>query len=143
MDQINNIVISAIDGDKDTVTNLVNDILAQRATQALANYSTVEEEVSELDESEQLDELSKDTLKSYLKKAPATLYSKGMENGKKHAQADEIDRFTNRNGGLGGYKVGDELKSKAGVDSKETEKIRTKAFLRNKSIGKAVDKLTK
>lgn len=93
-------------------------------------------------EEEQLDELSKGTLGSYIKKASNDLANKGAALGKKQADADEVDRYTNRH--MPNQSDERERMRKAvGASHDDINKVRSGAIKRNKNIGKAVDRLSK
>lgn len=93
---------------------------------AKKNNPTYEEKVKKLSESvEQLDELSKDTLKSYIKKAGPDAINRASDGAYKLANADTEDSFHNDDGS---------------VDN--GEKDDTKAVRRINGINTAVDKLT-
>jgi hypothetical protein len=93
-------------------------------------------------EEEQLDELSKGTLGSYIKKASNDLANKGAALGKKQADADEVDRYTNRH--MPNQSDARETMRKAvGAGHDDINKVRSGAIKRNKNIGKAVDRLSK
>jgi hypothetical protein len=98
-----------------------------------------------VDESEHLDELSPDTLKSYTKKAANSAVNKGFDLGKKQADADEVDRYTNRHFPKGVDQFGQRelMRKAAGADYDDINKTRSKAAKRVAGIGKAVDRLTK
>jgi len=94
------------------------------------------------EEVEQLDELSKGTLGSYIKKASNDLANKGAALGKKQADADEVDRYTNRH--MPNQSDERERMRKAvGASHDDINKVRSGAIKRNKNIGKAVDRLSK
>lgn len=91
---------------------------------------------------EELDELSKGTLGSYIKKASNDLANKGAALGKKQADADEVDRYTNRH--MPNQSDERERMRKAvGASHDDINKVRSGAIKRNKNIGKAVDRLSK
>ena len=94
------------------------------------------------EEFEQLDELSKDTLKSYVKKAAHSAVNKGAEFGSRHAAADEVDRFTNRHMS-DKFANQDKMKAMVGASRKEVQAPLDKANKRVGGIKQAVDKLTK
>jgi hypothetical protein len=94
------------------------------------------------EEVESLDELSKGTLSSYVKKAANSLANKGAEIGKKTADADEVDRYTNRHM----PNQSDErerMKKAVGADHESINKTRYGAIKRSKGIAKAADRLAK
>jgi len=91
---------------------------------------------------EQIDELSKDTLKSYVKKAAHSASNTGAEFGSRHAAGQEVERFANRHMA---DKFGnqDKMKAMVGASQKEVEAAREKSMKRVSGIKQAVDKLTK
>lgn len=94
------------------------------------------------EETEQLDEISKKTLSSYVKKAASDLANKGASIAKKQSDADEVDRYTNRHM----PNQSDErerMKKAVGADHETINKTRYGAIKRNKGISKAVDRLAK
>jgi len=90
---------------------------------------------------DQLDELSKTTLGSYVKKAQASAIVTASNLGNKVSQSDEIDRFTNRHM-KDKFKKQDELKKHLGVSSKEMEDDRVVIRKRVRGTERAVTKLT-
>ena len=98
------------------------------------------------EEFEQLDELSKKTLGSYVKKAANDMAISHANRMVKSAEADEVDRFMNRNTAAG-YKekhgVTDNLKKALGADSASVSKHMYRSVKRSKGINTAVKKLTK
>jgi hypothetical protein len=92
------------------------------------------------EEVEDLEELSKGTLGSYIKKAAGSAANKGMEHGTKKAEAEEMDRMMNRHMSFSDKdKVRDIMKT----TTKEVEKPREKAMRRLQGIDRAVKKITK
>ena len=87
---------------------------------------------------EQVDELSKGTLGSYVKKASQSAADHGMQAGRKQAERDEVDRSTNRHGNVDRDAVHKAMKTTQS-DIKQPEK---KAAKRLKGINTAVKKLT-
>lgn len=94
----------------------------------------------DLDEAEELDELSKKTLGSYIKKASDSAASKGMEYGAKKAQSDEMDRMMNRHMS---YSDKDKVRSIMKTTSADVNAPREKAARRLQGIDRAADRLTK
>lgn len=89
---------------------------------------------------EQIDELSKATLKSYVKKASHDAAVKGVDHGIKKAERDEMDRNLNRHMSFSDKdKIHDIMKTTL----KDVDAPREKAAKRLRGISKAVDKLTK
>ena len=100
------------------------------------------EEVAETEvvEEEQIDELSKSTLGSYIKKAATSAANKGMEHGQKKAERDEVDRMTNRHMSFGDK---DKIHQTLKTTHRDVEEPREKAGKRIAGINKAVSKLAK
>ncbi len=95
------------------------------------------------EEVEALDELSKNTLGSYVKKASQHSAEVAHAMGKQKADRDDVARFTNRNGMANKQKVRDDLEKSLGADY-ETERKNRKTFnKRSTGIDRAVDKLSK
>jgi len=93
-----------------------------------------------LAEEEQIDELSRKTLSSYVKKAASSAADKGMEHGAKKAEADEMDRVMNRHMSFGDKdKVRDIMKT----TSRDVNKPREKAMRRLQGIDRAANRLAK
>lgn len=98
------------------------------------------------EEFEQLDELSKKTLGSYVTKAAHNMAVNHGARMTKSAEADEVDRFMNRNipGGMQPkYKAVDDMKKTLGADNKSIMDLHFKIGKRAKGIDTAVKKLTK
>lgn len=89
-----------------------------------------------------LSELSKKTLASYTRKAANDVGNKGVEIGKKDADADEVDRMTNRHM-PDKHKVRDNMKKALGADHETIGKIRRKAGTRLQGIDRATARLEK
>ena len=89
---------------------------------------------------EQVDELSRNTLGSYVKKASISAADKGVEHGTKKAERDEMDRVMNRHMG---FTDKDKVHGIMKTTYRDYEKPREKAARRLHGIGKAVDKLTR
>jgi len=92
---------------------------------------------------EQLDELSKNTLGSYVKKAANDMGNRGAALAHKQASAAEVDRMTNRNDIKDKFDAQDKMKAALGADSKSQQKDYDKIGKRQSGISKAVTKLTK
>lgn len=91
---------------------------------------------------DQIDELSKKTLGSYVKKASQHSADIAHAMGQNRATRDDVARFTNRNM-PGQHKVRDELEKTLGADA-DTERKNRKTFnKRSTGIDRAVDKLSK
>jgi len=99
-----------------------------------------EEDMKE--EAEQIDELKKSTLASYVKKASGNVGMLGMNIGRKEADADEVDRMTNRHM-PDKYNARDSMKKALGADSDTIRKVRNKAGNRIQGIERASDRLSK
>jgi hypothetical protein len=92
------------------------------------------------EEVEEIDELSKSTLGSYIKKAATSAANKGMEHGTKKAERDEVDRMTNRHMSFGDK---DKIHQTLKTTNRDVEAPREKAGKRIAGINTAVKKLTK
>jgi hypothetical protein len=92
------------------------------------------------EEVEEIDELSRKTLGSYVKKASTSAANKASEYGTKKAEADEMDRMMNRHMS---YSDKDKVRDIMKTNVKDYEKPREKAGRRIKGINRAVDKLTR
>ena len=102
----------------------------------LRKEDTVDEQV------EELDELSKATLGSYVNKAASSLSKASHDLGDKRAQAHEVDRFTNRHMD-DKYNAQDKMKDQIGVGYKAQSKDVSTIVKRTKGIANAAGKLTK
>jgi hypothetical protein len=92
------------------------------------------------EEVENIDELSKGTLASYVKKAVPSAIQHGIKHGEKKAERDEQDRNMNRHMSFSDKdKVHDIMKT----TYKDVEKPRQKAMRRLQGIDRAVGKITK
>jgi hypothetical protein len=91
---------------------------------------------------EQLDELSKGTLGSYVKKAASSLSKASHDLGDKRAQSAEVDRFTNRHM-PDKYNAQDKMKDNLGVGHNAQSKDVSTIVKRTKGITSATNKLTK
>ena len=91
------------------------------------------------EEVEQVDELSKGTLGSYVKKASQSAADHGMQAGRKQAERDEVDRSTNRHGDVDKDAVHKAMKT----THSDVKKPEQKAAKRLKGINTAVKKMTK
>ena len=94
------------------------------------------------EEVEELDELSKTTLGSYVKKASNSLSKASHDLGDKRAQSAEVDRFTNRHMG-DKFRVQGKMKDDLGIGNKAQEKDLNTVLKRTRGITKAANKLTK
>ena len=104
-------------------------------------FASLDKHLSSLKE-ESLDELSKSTLGSYVKKASSDMANKGAAIAKKQADADEVDRYTNRHMS-GQSDARDSMRKAVGASQDDINKVRSGAIKRTKNISKAVDRLTK
>ena len=91
---------------------------------------------------EQLDELSKNTLGSYVRKAATSLSKASQDLGDKRAQSAEVDRFTNRHM-PDKFNAQDKMKDHLGVGHKAQEKDLKTVLNRHAGIRLAANKLTK
>jgi len=103
-----------------------------------ASYSM--NEGSGAEDVEQIDELSKATLGSYIKKASTSAASKAVEYGTKKTERDEVDRMTNRHMR---YDDKEKIHKALNTTSSDVEAPRRKAAKRLGGINRAVTKLTK
>ncbi len=94
--------------------------------------SLSEEEINTLLEDEQLDELSKKTLGSYIKKASKSLSDKNYRQGRLHDNTHKWE-----------YAKSKKSEEKHEPAAKEYFKLQHKVDKREKSIAKAADKLAK
>ena len=92
------------------------------------------------EEVEQIDELKKSTLASYVSKAADNAASKAVEYGAKKAQSDEMDRMMNRHMS---YSDKDKVRGIMGTTSKDVNAPREKAAKRLAGISMAAKKLAK
>ena len=97
-----------------------------------------EEDMKE--EVEELDELSKKTLGSYISKASDNATVHGMKYGEKKAQSDEMDRMMNRHMS---YSDKDQVRKIMKTTSDDVDAPRRKAAKRLKGIDLAVKKISK
>lgn len=95
------------------------------------------------EEVEQVDELKKATLASYVNKAALSAADSYGKKRAGEAGADEIDRFTNRLGAIGDMKHRESLKKMSGVDQDSLNKHHTKTSLRLRGIKRATARLAK
>lgn len=102
--------------------------------QMVGNAKLTKEEI------EALDELSKATLKSYVKKASHDATSKGIDHGIKRAERDEMDRTLNRHMS---FKDKDKIHDIMKTTRRDVDSPREKALKRLHGISRAVDKLTR
>lgn len=89
---------------------------------------------------DQIDELSKKTLGSYIKKASDNAATHAVKYGEKKAQSDEMDRMMNRHMS---YSDKDQVRKIMKTTNDDVEAPRYKAAKRLKGIDRATDKLSK
>jgi hypothetical protein len=107
----------------------------------LSDYTVEElEAFMQSEEFEQLDELKKSTLASYVSKAADNAAMHGIKYGEKKAQSDEMDRMMNRHMS---YADKDKVRQIMKTTSKDIDSPREKAAKRLKGIDLAVKKLSK
>ena len=106
----------------------------------LALESKVDEDMSE--EVEELDELSKKTLGSYVRKAADSMGNAAHSLGKKSERSDEVDRMTNRHM-PDKYNVRDNMKKALDADEKSQRKDREVIGKRMYGIKQATSRLSK
>jgi hypothetical protein len=107
----------------------------------LSDYTVEElEDFMMSEDFEQLDELSRKTLASYVDKASDSAASKGMEYGQKKAQSDEMDRMMNRHMSFADK---DKVRQIMKTTVKDVEAPREKAARRLQGIGRAAKRLAK
>ncbi len=107
--------------------------------EAKASEDDEDEDEEDEDEEDQLDELSKKTLGSYVKKASDNAASHAVKYGEKKAQSDEMDRLMNRHMS---YSDKDKVRGIMKTTSSDVEAPREKAAKRLKGIERATDKLS-
>jgi hypothetical protein len=107
----------------------------------LSDYTTEElEDFMMSEDFEQLDEISKKTLASYVSKAADNAASHGIKYGEKRAHSDEMDRMMNRHMS---YSDKDKVRQIMKTTSNDIEAPREKAAKRLKGIDMAVKKLSR
>jgi hypothetical protein len=106
----------------------------------LALESKVDEDMSE--EVEELDELKKSTLASYVRKASDSMGNAAHSLGKKSERSDEVDRMTNRHM-PDKYNVRDNMKKALDADEKSQRKDREVIGKRITGISQATKRLSK
>ena len=99
-----------------------------------------EEDDMKKEEVEQIDELKKSTLASYVSKAADNAASKAVEYGAKKAQSDEMDRMMNRHMS---YSDKDKVRGIMGTTSKDVNAPHEKAAKRLAGISMAAKKLAR
>lgn len=88
----------------------------------------------------QIDELSKSTLASYIKKAAPSAIQHGIKHGEKKAERDEMDRVMNRHMS---FSDKDKVHATMKTTSADVDKPREKALRRNQGIIRATNRLAK
>lgn len=106
----------------------------------LALESKMDEDMSE--EVEELDELKKSTLASYVRKASDSMGNAAHSLGKKSERSDEVDRMTNRHM-PDKYNVRDNMKKALDADEKSQRKDREVIGKRMYGIRQATSRLSK
>jgi hypothetical protein len=106
----------------------------------LALEAKMNEDVSE--EVEELDELKKSTLASYVRKASDSMGNAAHSLGKKSERSDEVDRMTNRHM-PDKYNVRDNMKKALDADEKSQRKDREVIGKRMYGIRQATSRLSK
>lgn len=134
------------------ITNLLEALLKENSNQfsevfeeLMAEKLTVkvEETLQEHFEADaELFELSKKTLGSYTRNAASSMGNAAHDLGQKKAEADEVDRMTNRNM-KNKYIAQDSIKKSLEVDDDSQSKLRRTIGKRLKGIDKATARLTK
>ena len=104
------------------------------------NEDDDEDEDMKKEEVEQIDELKKSTLASYVSKAADNAAMHGIKYGEKKAQSDEMDRMMNRHMS---YADKDKVRQIMKTTSSDVDAPREKAAKRLKGIDLAVKKLSK
>jgi hypothetical protein len=97
-------------------------------------------EVKMSEEAEELDELKKSTLASYVSKAADNAASNAIKYGEKKAQSDEMDRMMNRHMS---YDDKDKMRSIMKTTNKDVNAPREKAAKRLAGVDLAIKKLTR
>lgn len=138
MTRIIDIIEQAENGDIVSFEQTFQEIMTENVGELLDDLreSAFSEDLEDLDE-DQLDELSKKTLGSYIGKAASSYGGIGYDIGHKNAQSDEIDRHMNDK-----HNFNKTMKKMVNVDSKSISKIRDKGKVRLHGINTAVKKLT-
>lgn len=113
---------------------------AYSATRRLAKEDV--EEFLQSEEFQALDELSKTTLGAYVKKAANNMAVTHASKVSKDAEAEEVDRFTNRHM-KNKFANQDKIKDMVGASQSERDELHRKTMKRMSGIGKATDRITK
>lgn len=114
----------------------------KHSDRANKRYFGIDKAVDKLakEEFEQIDELSKSTLGSYIKKASPSAIMHGIKHGEKKAERDEMDRVMNRHMS---FSDKDKVHATMKTTHADVDKPREKALRRNQGIIRATNRLTK
>lgn len=156
---IKDLIAAAYNKDATSFESAFQSIMQDKVAAAVESAFTVEEVEEELDEAkksekdkeeededemcedvDQIDELSKKTLGSYVKKASDNAASHAIKYGEKKAHSDEMDRMMNRHMS---YDDKDKVRGIMKTTNKDVNAPREKAAKRLAGIDRAVDKLSK
>ena len=139
-----NDLASSVHGERDAEQDDEHDAQEYHAKRAEKRMSGLERAGNKLakEEVEELDELSKTTLGSYVKKAASSLSKASHDLGDKRAQSAEVERFTNRHMG-DKFRAQGKMKDDLGVGNTAQAKDVHTIIKRNKGITSAANKLTK
>ena len=135
---IQKIIQESINGNPLEMKEALQEELRDRIRLALE--SKVDEDMSE--EVEELDELKKSTLASYVRKASDSMGNAAHSLGKKSERSDEVDRMTNRHM-PDKYNVRDNMKKALDADEKSQRKDREVIGKRMYGIRQATSRLSK
>jgi len=146
---VKNLINAIASGSASETQTAFNQVMAEKISARLddmridvAQNMFATEEV-DLDE-EQLDELSKKTLGSYVDKANVDMANKSHDLGGKKERSDEVDRYTNRLNMKGNtFAHRDVMKKAVDADSKSQNDLSSKINKRYFGIKNAVKRLTK
>ena len=126
------------DEEKEHGVEAERELAAGKSKKKQKDYGVKAEEV------EQIDELSKKTLGSYIKKASISAADIAHRGAKKEADRDEVNRFTNRLGMKSSQSQTRDIMNKAlGSDQDSIKALADKSGKRHQGINRAADKLTK
>jgi predicted RecB family endonuclease len=135
---IQKIIQESINGNPLEMKEALQEELRDRIRLALE--SKMDEDMSE--EVEELDELKKSTLASYVRKASDSMGNAAHSLGKKSERSDEVDRMTNRHM-PDKYNVRDNMKKALDADEKSQRKDREVIGKRMYGIRQATSRLSK
>jgi DNA-binding transcriptional regulator YbjK len=113
--------------------------LKEALQEELSNRIRLALEAKINEETEELDEISRKTLGSYIDKASDSAADHAMKYGQKKSDADEMDRMMNRHMS---YKDKDKVREIMKTTVKDVEEPREKAARRLKGISTAAKKLS-